>query len=245
MGKIILRFFAVCFVLFLLVAAGIAGCFWLAFQAPSAYAELRDQKFTDRQRQAVEQRLEESMSSLEDWMRESVRENAAQNYLSQDNPAKQKVEVKDQKLPSQSIVLTQNELNAMLSGSRFSKGDVRNIRAQILDNQIRLSAEIVMSKQSSLIVSTDLRLTTTSSDELKLEILGGSIGRLPVPLNLLLQNIPQDALPRDDKVEFRLSDPVPHMLVQMVDSGSAPDLKQIRTEQGKIELDFGVPVIAF
>ena len=245
-GKFIFRFFAICFALFLMIVAGIGLCFWLAFQEPSAYAELRSQKFTDQQRQSVEQRIEESMTSVEDWIRESVRQNATQRLLHQNEPLTEDVQSTAQNPAAlKSFVLSQDELNTMLSGTRFNVGDVKNIRAQILDNLIRLSAEIVMSQQTSLVVSTDLRLTTTEADELKLEVLGGSIGRLPVPLKLLLTNLPEGALPQDDKVEFRLTDSVPHMLIQMVDSDSNPKLKQIRTEQGKIELNFGAPVVAF
>ena len=250
--KLVFRLFAGCFTLFLIVVLAVGFCLWLLFAQPPAYAQLREQTFTQQHRDAVNQKLEDKTNSIEDWVRQKVQFEALKRASGADRDGSEPQEEPGQLEPSDlpadsltSLVLSQDDLNAILSAPRYQSRDLRNVRVQILQDRVRLAAEIALSDSSSIVTSADFRLTKMPDRELKLELLGGSLGRLPIPVVWLLHQIPDTALPHDEKIEFHLSDPVPHLLLKVAGSSSDPDLKQIRIHQQSVVLDFDIPVIAF
>ena len=102
----------------------------------------------------------------------------------------------------------------------------------------------MIAEDTPIVVSADFRLSKMQDSHLKLEILAGSVGQVPIPVHWILSNLPKDAIPKDNKVEFRLAESTPHLLIEMVESKSDPSLKRIQTFDQKIKMDFGLPMIA-
>ena len=207
--------------------ATIGICAWLILQTPTGYAELRDKTYSDADRAAIEQRLEGVVADIELEFRKQMRNGdaSAENLDS-------------------SFVLSQDDLNALLSGDKYSNRDFNNVRTMIFDDFIRFATEVNLSDEKSIVVSVDFRLQKTADEHLKLEILGGSIGRLPMPIVWILSRLPENSFPRDDKIEFNFADAKPHVLVSLDQSSSDPNLKSIQFSNQQVKLRFGLPIVA-
>ena len=245
--KIIFRVFIGCIALFLLAVAGVAYSVWLVQQEPSFYAELRQQTFTSGEQKAAEERLELMGASIEHWIRTSVKRQNNETALPVANgtqPARPKPSY-DPSADERSFRFSQDDLNAVLSSRKNSSGDLQDIRIQVLEDRIRLAGEVVIPDTASLVLSADFRLSKAANNKLKLEIVGGSIGQLPVPLSLLLRSLPDDTFQSDKDVEVRFSDPAPHLLLNVANSNySTPVLKEIQMGNGNITLQLAAPVVS-
>ncbi|MEM7453114.1 MAG: hypothetical protein AAF456_02055 [Planctomycetota bacterium] len=232
--KILFRMFLGCVAFVLLIVAVAGVSVWMAMSEPSFYAELKAQAYTAADAQEVEERLMAETADIEKWMVSSIANDQNMQQLADNGAQPQPPENK-------SIVLTQDDLNALFAGGEYSQGDLQNLRIQIQEDRIRMAGEIFAGEDASVVVTADLRLTMGADDKLKLEILGGKIGRLPLPTQWLLQMIPQNELAGDENVEFCFHDPVPHILIDVIDSQNTPNLEGIKASEGEVKLEFSAP----
>ena len=237
--KFIFRFFIACFALLLFTIVAVACCFWLVNQEPAFYADLRNQQFTEAEQNAVKDRLRLLAESMGQWAMSSVQR---QKLPLEFQHAEQEHGKKpfDPAANTKDFIISQYDLNATLASNKYSSGDFRNLRAQILDDRIRFAGELYVTAETPIVLSVDFRLSRILNNQLKLEIIGGSLGRLPLPLQWLLRCLPADVFRSQRELEVRFSDTVPHVLMDITDSSrSRPVLKQIRTIAGKITLELG------
>ena len=245
--KILVRLFLGGCVLFVIFVSTVAACIWLAWQEPSFYSVLRQQQFSENERDRAEQQLKAELESIE-----RLTITSQQMKLSADSNGSFREATKsafDLKTlntePQQLFHVQQDDLNAILSSRKYSGKDIKDLRAEISPDRIRLVGEVSVSDSSAMVLSIDFRINIVQGNRLKLEITGGQVGRLPIPLRWLLQNLPADVLPSARDVDFRFSDPKPHLLINTVkNSKTTPVLSAIQTSEGKITLCFRSPKLA-
>ena len=211
-------------------------------QEPVFYANLRKQQFTEAEQNAVNRRLKSLAESMEKWAMSSLQrqQRAVEIHDAAQELGKKQI---DPAAETKDFVISQYDLNATLASNKYSSGDFRNLRAQILDDRIRLAGELYLSEETPVVLSADFRLNVTSDNQLKLEIIGGSLGRVHLPIQWLLRCLPEDVFRSQSDLEVHFSDPVPHVLLDIAKSGrSRPALKQIRTVAGQITLELSAPV---
>ncbi|MEL6110483.1 MAG: hypothetical protein AAFU85_31125, partial [Planctomycetota bacterium] len=139
------------------------------------------------------------------------------------------------------ICVTQDRMNAWLSLSDQQGNELERVRVRMLQDRIRVAAEL---PALGGVISCDFRLTG-DQDQLRLELLGARIGRLPVPIATLLRWLPDDAIPSDGKTQVSLDSDPPLLLWDLID---APDVRpivhKIESVDGAVEITIGAPALS-
>lgn len=204
--KIVIRLVATFIILMLLAIGTIGTVVAMALMRPSDYATICEHDFSAAEQAEANEWFEDSVASTEQWLRESIGNQQLQNAAA---PAEQRV-----------IRVTQDRMNAWLSLSDGKNNDFERVRVRMLEDRIRVAGEV---PGFGGVLSGDFRLAG-NQDQLRLELLGAKVGRLPIPIASLLKMLPDDAVPSDEKMRVSLDSNPPHVLWKITD---APDLRPI------------------
>lgn len=245
--KIIVRGLLTCFLLALVAIGVVVYAISLAKSEPEFYSALRKQEFTQGAQKLAEMKLKLMESNIEKWAISSVMKQK-KNHLRQSRKSEptQKFRVYDPASDKHVCRFSQDELNALFSTIKESRDGPQHIRAQIENDLIQLAGEWKLPDSStSVVVSGSFKISHTA-DKLKLEIVGGQIGQLPIPLVWLLQKIPNEIFTDVKDCEVHFSDNNPHLLFELPGTNQSKAILQtIATKNSEIELTFGAPMVAF
>ena len=161
--KLITRVAIVCGVLVCVATAGAGITAYLALSVPSFYAELREQGVSSESEQAELQQL---ASEFERWAAVSVARRRAEHTNLENNRCSD----------THTIRLTQYQLNAELASGRSGAGDLGEVRVQLLEDRIRLGAELFV-QSSKMILTATLTPAIGEDGNLQLTIDRIGIGR--------------------------------------------------------------------
>ena len=171
------------------------------------------QEFSELDRELATKKFETMAYSIEQL--------TARGELGRKNPGTIEAQMEQDRPPSKPIIpeklefrIEQDELNALLSSKEFSAGDLKSTRVQILSDRIRLGAEVQVSDETSIPFVVDLRISSPLNHQVKLEVVGGQVGRVPVPLPWLMKQLPDDLF-RDAKFETHFSEATPFVLLNI------------------------------
>lgn len=236
-----------CFVVLIgiaILSVCIAGYF--AFQQPAFYADLRAQKFSQRDALAVKTSFQRMELDLKLWSERSISLQRAQRSATATPKRAIPGASRSKYDPTQdthSITITEQQLNAQLaSGKTKISRELRNPRVRIAPDHIDLGIEFVTPK-ASCVLSTKLKLAPISQGRLRLEIVSARIGQLPLPLNTILRCLPREVIHSGGDLELNLTSPTPHLCLNVSGQGpTAPAVKSIKCLDGEMTIEFLAPV---
>ncbi len=217
-----------------LITAVIVG--FLAIQQPEFYASLRNQGEADP---AIKVEMDEKARDFEDWAMRSVALGLSEHssHVPVNAPPGNLASAPD----TFRFELTEKQLNATLAAHGFGSGDVGNPRIRILDDMLRLGAEIQVG-DSCLVFSGDLKPQITSEGALRLEITNAYMGSLPFPLHSVLNLMSQHVKLSDSKLQLDLTGQTPVITVNVSKSRRpSPDVKAIHCTDGSMAIEFQAP----
>lgn len=248
MRKLLIRSVIVCIALFVVGACSVGIALVLACSKPGFYTQLQGQTLTAEEEQQLQAEMQTRLQSLEIWAAMSA---AKADAAEQGQPFPFRPQAVahiggdpdlDYAAPRQTLTITEAELNGILQSQRA--GDVRAPRVQILEDRVRVGCEIDTGSLSC-VATIDLNVVHTEENELRFDILGGQIGRLPIPLKTLLKSLPAKMVKGSKDVEFNLSADTPHLLLKLDrPNRPLPRLQSVQATDGQILIDFSAPVPA-
>lgn len=224
--KLITRVAIVCGVLVCVATAGAGITAYLALSVPSFYAELREQGVSSESEQAELQQL---ASEFERWAAVSVARRRAEHTNLENNRCSD----------THTIRLTQYQLNAELASGRSGAGDLREVRVQLLEDRIRLGAELFV-QSSKMILTATLTPAIGEDGNLQLTIDRIGIGHLPLPHATLLKWLSEYADISTGKMRLDMSGTSPQLVVDIVGHGhNKVSIRSVQIEEGTLSIEFG------
>lgn len=233
------------------IGIGVAGV--MAFQQPAFYADLRDHTPSQDEQALVQADMEELMQSLEVWSRLSLARQTAAHRVQGDKKGDFPVallmgdqavmggEAYDPAADVRIVTVTQDQLNAALASEK--QGDLKLPRIQIRKDCFRVGCELD-SGNVSCVLTVDFRMTATEDGDVRLDIVGGQVGKLPIPLKTFLKYLPDDLSGKDDDIEVNLSGKHPHLLVRLGQKDRPyPTIRSVETTDGEITFAIAAPVL--
>lgn len=238
------------FVCLFLAASGVillATAAVLAFQSPGFYAEIVDRPYSAEEVQAASADLEKLGQTLDRWSQFA----AARQRLSETAKGDQRAFLEtvavaigeDAMQDVQKVTVTSDQINAVLQGdTELRSGDIRQFRLQFSEQMVQLGFEL-RTPLGGLIVSVDLKPGPTTTGDLQFDILGGRVGRLPIPLQTLLQALPADKVQGKNRVQCDLSANPPRLTILTQSHGPPPHfrVKEVRCVTGTMALELEAP----
>ena len=241
--KLILRLVMMTVVIKAVAVIALAVMGYLAWQEPAYYATLRSQVFLPADEQALETNLKFIERDLAVWTHASLeRQRRQSNAL----PAglQQADEAYDPRADVKSITVTQDQLNAMFASSSATKqGDWRNPRIRLEQDQLDFAFEIV-AQQFRLVFSVELQPSLEPDGRLRFDLLSARVGKLPLPVQTVLQWLPLEPSYRDKNMELFLTGTTPHVLVAPPELGKdTPTVQSIQLVRGKLIVELLPPIV--
>ncbi len=235
--KLIIRTFLVCAALVGVCILGVTIAGFLAFQQPAFYAELLEQDGADA---AITADIEEKARDFEEWAMKSVALSNSRAHVESGGPTNPQNDITGSE--TYLFDVSESQLNALFTSDRFRAGDLRNPRVQILDQQLRLGAQIHLG-DSTLVFSADLKPKITPKGALQLEIMNSHLGSLPFPLHTLLSAVSQHGKLPDSKFQLDLSGATPVLTLNISKRGpNSPSVKSVQCSDGNLAIEFQAPI---
>ena len=250
MRKIILRLLFAGFMCFLAAAIFVAICFWMATHPPAFYARLMQQQFTAAEQERAEQKFQELVDSIELWARQSARLQHDSKKMGDKSSTQSLLEMlatlsQPGIEENRAVKIAQDDINAVLSSRKISGDQLRDVRMQLTSDKIRLAGSLEIEKTTTLYLSVDFRLMIDVDGNLRMELLTGRLGKIPLPMGKLLKLF-EDELNRDKSVQFDLE--VSPVAITFKRKHPKPDMFQLREiacEEGYLTLNLTAPAIAY
>ncbi len=246
--KLLVRLFLASVASVAMVGIGIGICVWLAIQPTPEYSRLLKHQFTAEDQQQADQRFQQLGQSIDRWSSQS--EWLAKQAKPPTNPQQSSLLSLAKALTQPAInsqrriEISQDDLNAVLSSTRFSGDQLKDVRVRIANDRILLAGRLESGEFPTMFLSLDLRLRVQPDGKLQIALLNSRVGRLTLPLASLLRLV-RDEIRTDDQLEIDL-DSTPITLT--INPGKAPTgtprLKQISSDDGKLIIDLTAPAEA-
>lgn len=227
MRKLLRRVFRTCAVLFGLLVVAVIVAVYFARQEPEFYSRLRDKPTEDVA--AAEAEVKQLQDDMEQWLRVSLRQQQLRNE--DYDPAKD----------IHTMRITEDQLNAFLA-SKANAGQVRAPRVFLKADGIEFGAEVTGEKFSS-VLSAELDPHLTDDGLLHMDFVRMRLGKLRLPLSLLLRFAPSGSRMGDGNAVLYLK-PNPHIVVDLTPSRQgAPTVSAVNFDEGFMEIKFQAPVV--
>ncbi len=217
----------------------------LAVSQPAFYSDLRAQSYTPAEQQDAENSLNQTMASLDRWLHTSI---AIQKAKMRNNSS-----VMEQLLVSSyqplddtyTVRLTDKQLNAYLSTKQQGlPKQLHHFCIQFNDQHTNVGFEL-HNGGPVLTISASLNFVTEANGNLRIELLGGRLGRLPIPLQTIARWLPNEVTHASDrKLEFDLTATPPRVTLKLTQSKEAsPRINSVQQVNGTLVVEFQAPTL--
>lgn len=236
----------ICLACATVVVAAIGVAVWLAFQQPAFYADLIGSVHTPQEQSQAEADLKQTLFFLEVWIAKGAQQDDGKALLVQAFVGPQVAAMKKQGTidAAGNIAFSQNRINALLASNDSARRGLRMCRILLEDDQFRIAGTVDIPDVGSFLLSSTLRPSLNNTGEFKIDILDVCIGRLPVPIGLLLDWLPEEVTELSSELRLDKSGELPCLLINLdgADEGLRA-IRNIRSRRGYAELELVDPAV--
>lgn len=241
--KVIVRLFLGSFLLGLSLILLLGVCVWLATVQPSFHSELAQVTCDPADQEQLKLDLEElqQLTMLATQLEQLPPEQStALNKTIRSSFETKLEDLKDRKFIDSSghLVFSQLRINQALAEHTGAVGDLQNVRVKLTDGQITLGGEIKTREYGDFYPSIDLRPTLTDDGRLKLELLSGHIGLLPIPISFIAHRLPDNMKRERGNLELHTDAEPPYCIFKTPKNDADRNIiKQVHCSDGQIKLE--------
>lgn len=246
--KLILRCLLLGFVFLVVVVT--AACFtgYYAIQQPEFYTTLRDEKPSEYEQKMTTLYFKQTVHELEQWTARSIARQQGQPTASVASPLAYLTSAfqgeYNPREDVRAITITEKQINTLIASQKAtSQGDWRNPRLRFQQDHVDFAFEIV-TQEISCVMSASLKPTLTDDGRLRFDLLGARVGKVPLPLGLMLSYLPDEVNVANEDMELHLTASTPHVYFNLpVTSAEVPSVAALECTDGAISLELLPPVV--